>query len=275
MSFKHKGHAPVKEQPRVQAAAPQLTPAQLVMGRNCVQEVLRHTPKRVLRVFCSIKNDEPGGVAGAVVNLARQHKIGVEFVTQDELTSLVGSSSHQSFAAHVTSRPSIGLKEYIASKESAERALILCLDEVMDPHNLGAIFRAAECFGVDALLWSKNRGVGITPTVSKSSVGASELVPSIQVSNLADALRKIKEAGFWIVAADADPSARALNDFEFPDKVAIVLGSEGEGLSRLVKELADYPVYIPLRGKIQSLNVSQAATLFLAAAQAKSGDRQK
>ena len=140
------------------------------------------------------------------------------------------------------------------------------LDSIMDPHNFGAILRAAECFGVDAVLWSKNRGCDITPVVAKVSVGASELLPLVPVSNLAQALERLKDAGVWSIAADVSPEAQPIDQFEFPTKSLILLGSEGEGLQPLLLREAEFKITIPLHGKIDSLNVSQAAAVMLAAA---------
>jgi 23S rRNA (guanosine2251-2'-O)-methyltransferase len=128
---------------------------------------------------------------------------------------------------------------------------------------MGAILRLAECFQVDAVMSSKNRGVDITPTVSKASSGASELVPIVMVSNLADSILRLKDEGYEVVIADANPKASSLLTFEFPKKCAFILGSEGEGFRKRIHDLADYSIYIPMQGKISSLNVSQAAAICL------------
>jgi 23S rRNA (guanosine2251-2'-O)-methyltransferase len=157
------------------------------------------------------------------------------------------------------------LKDFISATGADEKCLIVALDSIHDPQNLGSIFRAAECFGANALLSSHNRGAPTTPVVSKVSSGASELVEHLQVANLIDALRKLKEANFWIVAANVDASAQELGSFDFPARSVILLGSEGEGIQPLALKNADFSVYIRMLGRIDSLNVSQASAVFLSA----------
>lgn len=198
-----------------------------------------------------------------ILLLARSCNIAVETATLEELSALCASDAHQSFAAELRPNPELSLKELLAALKDRERALLLALDGVQDPHNLGAILRAAECFGVDAVLWSRNRGASITPAVRKVSVGASELVPSLAVGSLAEALERCAEADFWIVAAEARADSKAVHGFQFPKKSVIVLGSEGEGLHALVSARSNERVVIPLFGKIDSLNVSQAAAVLL------------
>ena len=233
------------------------------MGRNCVREVLRAAPDRLLEVYVAERPDREGE---ELLKQLRSVGIDVSQRSRDALTTLVGSDSHQGVVAAIRDRPYLDLKECEGWGESRDTLLLLMLDSIMDPHNFGAILRAAECFGVDGVLWSRNRGCDITPVVSKVSVGASELVPLIPVSNLAQALERLKKAGIWSVAADVAPDAKSIDDFEFPAKTLIMLGSEGEGLQPLLGREAEFRVTIPLRGKIDSLNVSQAAAVMLAAA---------
>jgi len=123
--------------------------------------------------------------------------------------------------------------------------------------------RAAECFGVDAVLWSKNRGAPIGPVVSKVSVGASEIVRLCPVSNLHRALESLKEAGAWLSGAIIAPDAASLDRFEFPEKSVVVMGAEGEGIHQLIEKSLDFRVFIPMSGRIDSLNVSQATAVML------------
>lgn len=247
---KQASHSPQREA----RAAPEL----VIMGRNTVMETVRHQPGRVERILSSAREG-----LSELSSIAAEHGLLVEDATAEELTALTGSSSHQSCAAIVRERPRRELREFLSSMQQKERCAVIALDSLQDPHNLGAILRAGECFGIDAVVWSRNRGVDITPVVSKVSVGASELVESVLVSNLNEALRRLKDAGFWIVAAEASPEADSIEEFEFPDKVAFVFGAEGEGIHRLVLENCDFHVAIPMRGKIDSLNVSQAVAVFL------------
>lgn len=229
---------------------------QMIMGRNCVMEVLKHAPQRLVRVYTTKEDGDE------LLDGLRRANVEIVVMRKDELSTMIGSESHQSFVAQVRPRPEIGLEDYLESARDTD--LVVALDSITDPQNLGAILRAAECFGVGAVMWSKNRGVDITPVVTKVSVGASEIVALLKVSNLVEELKKFKDAGYAIVTAEVDSNARSLFEFEFPEKTVLVLGSEGEGIRRLLSAQADFRVYVPMAGKIDSLNVSQAASVFLA-----------
>ncbi len=249
-----------KEQPKLN----------LVIGRNSVREVLLHLREEVQELFFAEAKGERqrDSRAQELLDLARSKKVRVSAVSLSELTRMVGSEAHQSFAALLSERPALELKSLLEALEPQESSLLVMLDSVNDPQNFGAILRAAECFAVDAVIYSKNRGSPVSPVVSKVSAGASELVPLCAVSNLVEAARKIKKAGFWLVACDVDKSAIELPKFEFPQKAALILGSEGSGLQKLLLEQVDYKVSIPMLGKIDSLNVSQAAAVIMYAARA-------
>lgn len=239
----------------------------IVIGRNAVREVLRHKPERVIKIMSSAKE----GAANEIFGLAQSAGVAVEAKRADEITALAQSDSHQGFLALIKDRPGLELKDLIKSEEGREQSLLVVVDAVQDPQNIGAIFRAAECFGAAGVILSKNRSPGITPAVTKVSVGASELVRSAYVSNLAEAVRKLKEADYWIVAARAGEGSEDLSSFSFPKRAALVLGSEEEGIQNLIEKEADFSVKIPLFGRIDSLNVSQAAAVMLYAARAQVG----
>jgi len=247
----------MKQQPRPRSSHP------LIMGRNCVREVLRAAADRLIEVYVGERLDREGE---ELLKELRSVGIDVSQRSRDSLTALVGSDSHQGMVAAIRDRPYLDLKDVCGWAKERERLLLLMLDSIMDPHNFGAILRAAECFGVDGVLWSRNRGCDITPVVAKVSVGASELLPLVPVSNLAQALERLKDAGVWSIAADVSPEAQPIDQFEFPTKSLILLGSEGEGLQPLLLREAEFKITIPLCGKIDSLNVSQAAAVMLAAA---------
>jgi 23S rRNA (guanosine2251-2'-O)-methyltransferase len=235
-----------------------------IMGRNTVREVLRLEPARISKIIISGQDHDKDKAFQSILELVKKHDIEIQRKDKSFLNELVGSDSHQGVIAILKERNRVGLKESLRAHSGKEKSLILILDSIEDPQNLGAILRAAECFAVDAVIISVNRGTAITPSVSKASVGASELVDIIQVSNLADTVRKLKEDNYWIVAADAREEAKSLKDFEFPGRTVILLGSEGRGLQELLRKEADFIVSIPLFGRISSLNVSQAASIFLA-----------
>lgn len=235
--------------------------ARLIMGQNCVNEVLKIAPERILKIYTTAL-DEP------MKDKLKKEGVPVVVVSRQKLSEMVNSDSHQSIVAEVKERGYQTLKEYIKESNPNKRDLVLVLDTINDPQNLGTLLRSAECFGVGAVLWSKNRGCDITPTVSKASVGASELVNIIKVSNLVEAVRSLKEDGYQVVTAEVGKECSSLYDFEFPDKTVLIMGSEGEGVRALLSKQADYRIFIPMKGRIDSLNVSQATSVFLSTWQA-------
>ncbi len=250
---------------------------ELIMGRNCVSEVLRHCPSRLRRVFLAEQlreSDGRGGESrrGTLKSEIERARVSISEVSRHELDAMVGSDSHQGIVAEVSPRQMLSLDDLRQQAESRESLRILALDGVLDPQNFGAILRAAECFGIDAVLWSKNRCAPIGPVVSKASVGASELVPLCAVSNLHQALESLKRAGVWLAGAVVAPDATSVERFEFPRKCAIVMGSEGEGIQPLIEKTLDFRLFISMRGVVSSLNVSQATALMLHALAVQGGN---
>jgi 23S rRNA (guanosine2251-2'-O)-methyltransferase len=256
--FKH-GH----RGPHQRGAKTQFPPSRLLMGRNSLHELIRFDPQRIEKVFTSAgegSNDRSDELRSELT----RNRIPVEQKSAHELAALAGSDAHQSFVALLRERPPVELKALLRELEPKEQSIVLMLDDVQDPQNLGAILRSSECFGADAVIWSKNRGAPLTPAARKASVGASELVTTVEVSNLVDAIRKIKEHGFWTVGADVSPDAQSAFSFEFPKKMVLILGAEEQGMHALVKKELDFRVYIPMSGRIDSLNVAQATAVLLA-----------
>lgn len=225
-----------------------------VVGRNPVKEVVKAAPDRVKELLLSPthfrSHEFPKGIKVREVDL-------------EELDEIAGIAQHQGCIARITPKPPLNLKELIAKATEKETATILALDNIQDPQNFGSILRAAECFGVDAVLYSRNRGSGLTPVASKASAGASELVELVEVANLVDALEKLKKENFWVVASAIDEEAHKLSTFDFPQKTVLVMGSEGAGVQPLVLKRADFKVYIEMFGSVDSLNVSQATAVLL------------
>ncbi len=226
----------------------------LIMGRHCIEEVLRHAPDRLVGVYTT-KEQDP------LLKQLERRRIPIEQVSKRELSQMVNSDSHQSFAAEVHEKSSRPLKEFL--NEEKEQSLVIALDNINDPHNLGAILRAAECFGADAIVYSKNRGSDITPTVSKVSVGATELVEIFKISNLAETVKKFYDAGYRIVATALTAEAQSLTSYDFSPKTLLIMGSEAHGIQKLIMRYVEDCVMIPMLGKIDSLNVSQATAVIL------------
>lgn len=234
---------------------------QLIMGLHAIQELLKHAPKRLLKVYTSIPHNRQERKSGLLIECEKKN-IPIQVVSNDFLTKMTGSDSHQSFAAHIQSRRTQSAREFLEKEK--DHSFVLMLDEIHDPQNFGALLRSAECFGLDGVAWSKNRGCDLTPTAAKASCGASELIPLIRVSNLADAADQFHSAGYEIVASIANPDAKPLFSHTYAPKTLLIMGSEAEGIQPLLQKKADRLIYIPLAGKIQSLNVAQAAAVLLA-----------
>jgi 23S rRNA (guanosine2251-2'-O)-methyltransferase len=235
---------------------------QLIMGLHAISEVLQHTPERLLKIFTVPSKSSQERKSSLLIDCEKRG-VPIQYVSFDMLTKMAGSDSHQSFVAQLKSRKFYDIAEFLNETGNQERCLVLMLSEIFDPQNFGAILRSAECFGVDGVVWSKNRGCDLTPMVAKASCGASELLRLIRISNLADALDKLKEADFEVVAAVAEPQALPLNQFRYSPKTILIVGSEGEGIQQLLRKKADRSLYIPTKGQIQSLNVAQATAVLL------------
>lgn len=217
--------------------------SQWVIGKNSINELIKANPERIVEILSSGDLTEYKGFK-------------VRRLPKHVLSQMVNSDSHQGLVAKV--RP----KDNLPLSEAFFKNSLVVVDGIEDPHNLGAILRAVEVFGVEGLIYSKNRGCGITPTVTKASVGASELVDIFQVSNLATTLKSLQDQGFQVIVADMDGE----EDFAWPEKWVLVMGAEGRGVQPLIKKRADRIASIPMAGQIDSLNVSQAAAVLLYAA---------
>lgn len=244
----------------------QIPKNQLIMGIHTLQLLLDHAPERLVQVFA--EKGFKDGRKSQLIETCRKQNIAVSLLPFDALTDMVASESHQSFVAQVRPKDPVSLKEFLKNSEDKETSLVLMLDQIFDPQNFGAILRSAECFGVEAVVFSKNRGADLTPVVAKTSCGASETVPLIAVSNLADAVLQFQETGFEAVATLLDAGAKSLYETRFPDKTLLILGSEGEGIQALIQKRADRKIYLPMQGKVDSLNVAQACSVLLYAARA-------
>ena len=234
---------------------------QLVMGIHSLTELFRHAPQRILKVFTSSKFAKER--KNHLLKECDKWEVPVIQMSEMDLSSLCGSDSHQSFVAHVQARKYWTIDEFIKTVEDQEKVLVLMCDQIFDPQNFGAILRSAECFGVDGVVWSKNRGADLTPVSTKTSCGASEWVRLIRISNLAEGVRQFQEAGFEVIAAAFKPGSADAFHFKFSSKTVLVVGSEGEGIQPLILKKADHCLHIPMSGKIESLNVAQATTSLL------------
>ena len=233
-----------------------------VVGRNAVRELLR-SGRSVDKLF--VKGGTREGSLTVIVAEAIKAKIPVVEVTQEKLESLSQGTNHQGVVAMAAEKEYTDVDGILAiAAERGETPLIVVADGIEDPHNMGALIRCAECAGAHGIIIPKRRSVGITPTVAKSSAGAIEHMAIAKVTNISATIDELKKKGLWIFAAEAGGAAYYETDFNTPS--AIVFGSEGFGVGRAIKEKCDFIVSIPMYGKINSFNVSCAASIILAEA---------
>jgi len=230
----------------------------VVFGFHAVLARLRADPSSVLEIYL----DETRNYARArdLAALAERTKVHLMRVPTRRLDGFYGGGRHQGVVARIEiKKTSDSLDEIL---EGVERPLLLVLDGVTDPHNLGACLRVANGAGAHAVLAPKDRAVGVTPTVSKVASGAAESTPYLMVTNLARTLSELKERTIWVVGAD-ERADKTLYEADLPESIAWVLGAEGEGMRRLTRESCDLLVRIPMRGEVESLNVSVSAGVCL------------
>ena len=234
----------------------------VVSGRNAVKELFE-SGRSVDKVY--ISRGEREGSIKLLIGIASERKIPIVELDKERLDSMCRGSRHQGIVAIAAERDYASLDDIFAlAEERGEKPLIVVLDGVEDPHNLGAIIRNAECAGAHGVIIRKARSVGITPTVVKASAGAIEHMLVAKVTNIAAALDELKERGVWVYAADM--GGAPCYETDMTSSAAVVLGSEGFGISRLVKEKCDFTVSIPLYGSVNSLNVSAASAVILSEA---------
>ena len=232
-----------------------------VEGRQAVRELLLAGNRRIREILVAEDQDDTE-VLQDIVDLALDLKVPVREVTRTRLFSEARTESPQGVVAHAAELPEDDL-DALASRTSPQGAppFLLAVDGVTDPGNLGALLRSAECAGVTGVVLPKHRAVHITPTVTKAAAGAIEYLPMALVGGLPAALRQLRDAGVWVIGLDAGGDTD-LFDLEVADQaVCLVLGAEGKGLSRLVRERCDAVAGIPLLGQLASLNVSAAGAL--------------
>ncbi len=230
-----------------------------VIGRNAVRELLR-TERAVDKLL--VQKGERTGSIVVLVAQAIERGIPVIETEKSKLDALAGYAPHQGVIAFAAEKEYCTVEDILAiAKERGEDPLIVICDGITDPYNLGAIIRCAECCGAHGLIIPKRRAVGLTPLVTKASAGAIEHLAIAKVSNIASTIEQLKEAGVWTFAAEAGGEDIYRTDFKGP--CAIVLGSEGDGVSQLVKRTCDAVVSIPMYGLVNSFNVSTAAAILL------------
>lgn len=226
-----------------------------IYGRNPVREALR--AKRVKLIYLADSMSDK-----VILDEIKLQKIETKVVTNNELTNKFKENKHQGVVAIVKPYEYLDLNEIIHRSKKVEIPIILVLDGINDPHNMGAILRSCDVFNVSGIVISKHNQVPLNATVAKTSAGAINFVPVSLVNNINNALETLKQNGFWVVSSDGSATTN-YQDLKYDFPVALVIGSEGEGVSRLVLKNSDYIVKIPQYGHVNSLNASVAAAILL------------
>ena len=229
----------------------------IIVGRNPVTEALR-SGREIDKLMVSSEE----GSMKKILALAKERRIPVMKVEKSAIDRIAEGKAHQGVAAYVSAYAYAELEDiFRIAEERGEDPFIIILDNLEDPHNLGAIMRTAECAGAHGVIIPKRRACGLTEVVAKASAGAIEYMPCVKVTNIAQTIEELKKRGIWVAACDM--GGQEYYKANLKGKLAVVIGSEGFGISRLVKEKCDFVVSMPMVGRITSLNASNAAAVII------------
>lgn len=232
---------------------------EIIYGLNPVMEALRGT-REIYELFVAGSSSDKR--MEKMLKLAAERKVPVRQREKADLNRLCNTDHHQGVALKVEPFPYADLDELLAELKGNPAGLVLVLDSVQDPHNLGALIRSAACAGAHVVVIPKDRAAGVTAAAEKASAGAAGTIPVAQVTNISQTLKDLKDAGFWIFGADGS-AKHTLYQQDLTGPVALVIGGEGEGIRPLVRKSCDEVVSIPLQGGVSSLNASVAGGIFL------------
>lgn len=231
----------------------------LVFGRNPVSEAIRSS-RAVDRILVA-KGARTGAIVGILAK-AKKKNIPIKDVDPKKLDYMTGGANHQGIAAYCAVKEYSSVDDiFVLADNRGEKPFIIILDEIEDPHNLGAILRTAECTGAHGVIIPKRRSAALSYAVGKASAGAVEYVPVARVTNISNTIEDLKKRGLWVYGADMNGTN--YRDCDFSGAVALVIGNEGKGIGRLVREKCDEIVSLPMKGKINSLNASVAAGVLM------------
>lgn len=231
----------------------------IIAGRNAVMEALK--TDRQIDVIYILQTSAHGSI-NKIIGIAKDKKIVIKNVTSQKLDDLSNGVNHQGVVAVCSVAEYSSLNDILnIAKEKGESPFLIICDEIEDPHNLGAIIRTAEASGVHGVIIPKRRSATLTQVVYKTSAGAASVLPVCKVSNLKQTVKTLKENGVWIYSADMD--GQNWCEVDYSGGVALIIGSEGKGISRILKEESDFVVSLPMNGQINSLNASVAAGILM------------
>lgn len=225
----------------------------IIYGTNTTKSALSNGRVKKLFVLNNFSNDE-------ILKEAKSFSVPVVKVDKQKLDSLSKGKNHQGVCAEVEPYKTYELPNFLKIIENIKNPVIAILDELNDPHNLGAILRSADAFNISGVIFKKRGQIGLNDTVAKVSTGAIDYVPCVEVTNLTQTIKLLKKEGFWVIGLDG-MAKNSLKDIPKDSKIALVIGSEGYGISRLVRENCDLLVKIPMLGHVSCLNASVAASI--------------
>ena len=228
--------------------------SQFVYGKNVVKQILMDDASKCQMLWLAGNDRE-------MEAMAQRYHVRVRTTDRKYLTKVTGTDRHQGVAAEIDDYKTYSLEELMHNVPEGEHGLIILLDELEDPHNLGAILRTADAVGATGVVFKKTHAVGLTPTVAKVSVGAIDTVKCAEVTNLSRAVEELKKNNWWVVGTDMD--GQDYRSLEYDMNTVLIIGNEGKGISRLLRESCDYVVSLPMRGKIESLNASVSAGILM------------
>lgn len=233
----------------------------IVVGKNPVIEALR-SDLQIERIL--ILKDNKDHVLNDISDKAKQKKLVVQSVEKQKLEQLAGDRPHQGVAALMAPFPYTDLDKVIEDNADKENVVLVILDHITDPHNFGAIIRSSEVLGASGVIFPQRRSAGLSPAAVKASSGAAAYIPLAKVNNLAQTVKKLKENGYWVAGTDMKGDIYYKSNLK--GKLALIMGSEGSGISTNLEKLCDFMISIPEYGKVDSLNVSAAAAIILSEA---------
>jgi len=237
--------------------------AELLAGRNSVREALLAGRRRVHRLMVAEGSREAGTLA-EILSLAAERSVPVERVSREDLDRVADDYAHQGVVALASVYPYVEVRDLLhLARQRSELPFLLALDSIQDPQNVGSLLRTGEAVGVHGVLIPRRRAAGVTTAVSRASAGAVEHLLVAEVTNLVRTLGELKAEGLWVVGVEDDPRAQDYRDVDLNMPIVLVLGGEGSGVRRLVRETCDLLVRLPMRGRIGSLNVSVAGSVLL------------
>ncbi len=235
--------------------------SEILYGRNAVRECLRGRRRHIHKLMMADKV-ETAAIIEEILALAGQAKIPMQSVPRKRLDKL--ARGHQGVALQVGRYPTVAVEDILArAAKLNELPFIIVLDHLKDPHNLGAILRSAEAVGVHGLIIPKRRSAGLSPAVVNASAGATEHMLAAEVPNLVQVLKKLKQRDIWLAGVENTPASIPYHQADLAGAIALVIGSEGKGIRRLVRETCDFLIKLPMRGQVESLNASVAGGLIL------------